>query len=639
MTVDMPTLDRAPKTASPRKTDEFRAADVFVLAVWFGCVGGVLEALSLLTAQSTGLMSWETRLISVDHNILWASPLVDLGILLLIALLLWLPVRLVPKFHWQKVLLVVFAAFTLFTSLSISGRIQLRGVIIFALGLGFVVSRWGSHTPEAQIAWFRRTLKGVCACASILALGSVLSGIIWERIQLARLPAPQSPHPSILFIVLDALRADRLGSYGYQRETTPFLDEFARRSVRFEKAIAPSSWTLPSHISMFTGRLPSEHGATLEPYDGRFPTLAEILASKGFATAGFVANSMLVTRVQGMARGFLRWESIFTGEVDTLRRTSVGRLVEQKLYARFDFPEHPPGRMDAVEVNRRFLRWLDTHPRRPFFAFLNFMELHEPYNPPLAYASRFLKDPQPKKLRRRTAIQKVDDEEARQIWDGGYDASLAFLDAQLRNLFTELERRALAENLIVVITSDHGQAILEHGLIGHRTSLYREQIHVPLLIALAGKTPQGYLVTDPVSLDALPATILGLAELNGSAFPAPSLVPLWSESPQQRTSWPVVAEVAGATRPPTPEEIRRNTPTAFGWVKSLVTPEWHFILQQNGRVELFSWKDDPAEMHSLAETPQGRLVVRELRRELERIVPEATQAKSANPNTSGGTNR
>ncbi len=604
----------------PGKVPVFRAADAFALAVWFGLAGGVVEALSLLIAQRMGWMTWESRLTSVDHNILWVSPLFDLCFLVAVALLVSCAMWLFPRLRWQKLVLVLFPAFAFFVVLSVTGRIQLRGTAVLALGLGFVVSRWREQAPQAQLGWFRRTLRPLCLCAGILAAGSLLWGPLWEHVQLARLPARQSAHPSILLIVLDSLRADRLGSYGHHGETTPFLDEFARRSLRFEKAIAPSSWTLPSHISLFTGRLPSEHGATIDPYDGRFPTLAQVLTSKGYATAGFVANSMLVTSAQGMDGGLIRWENIFVGFVDNIRRTSVGRVVEVKLFARYNFPTHPPGHMDAPEVNRRFLRWLDTRPQRPFFVFLNYMEMHEPYNPPPPYASRFLKDFKPKRFISRSELSKLPYAEAKRILDGEYDATLAYLDAELRNLFEELQRRKLEEDVIVAITSDHGQSLGRHGLIGHRTSLYRQQIWVPLLIAYSPKTPPGLVVSKPVGLASIPATLLELAGLDASAFPAPSLVPLWADSNPRRGSESqatAVSELAGSSRPPTAEQIRRGVPSALGWVKSLVTSEWHLILQQNGKVELYDWGSDPAELHNLADSPENRALLEDLRRKLE----------------------
>lgn len=611
---------RSPNDGLPlvsSKTAVFRAADVGVLAIWFGLAGGIVEALFLLVAQRMGWMKWESRLTSVDHNILWVSPSVDLAILLLTAALVSLAMRTFPKFRWQKIVLILFTAIASFAVLSVPGRIHSRFLAVLAVGFGFAVSRWKGTTPKAQLAWFRKTLRPVCAVAGFLAIGSLLGQTVWEHVQLARLPAPQPGRPSILFIVLDTLRADRLGSYGYRRQTAPFLDEVAWQGVRFEKAIAPSSWTLPSQVSMFTGRLPSEHGATTEPYDGRFATLAEVLASKGYATAGFVANSLLVTRAQGMDRGFIRWENIFVGPVDSIRRTSIGRWVEEKFFRPESFHTYPPARMDATEINRRFLRWLDSQPKRPFFVYLNYMEMHEPYDPPPSYASRFLEDPNARRFTLRSATRKLPSPEDKPILDGEYDASLAYLDSQLRLLFRELQHRKLEENVIVVITSDHGQSLLEHGLLGHRISLHREQIHVPLLIVFPPKTPQGRVVTEPVGLESLPATLLDLAGLDDSVFPAQSLVPLWTGTDRRGASEPqtfAVAELAAASA--TADEIRRQVPFALGWVKSVVTSEWHFILQQNGKMELYNWESDPRELQNLADSPEGQPLVSELRRKL-----------------------
>ena len=204
--------------------------------------------------------------------------------------------------------------------------------------------------------------------------------------------------------------------------------------------------------------------------------------------------------------------------------------------------------------------------------------------------------------------------------DGEYDATLAYLDAHLRKLFQELQRRKLLEDTLVVITSDHGQSLLEHGLTGHRTSLYREQIHVPLLISHAPKLPRGFVVSEPVSLEAIPATLLEVAGLDASGFPVQSFAPLWVDSNPRRgleSQASVVSELAGSSRPPTAEQIRKEVPSALGWVKSLVTSDWHLILQQNGKAKLYDWANDPAELHNLGDLPENRTLLEELRRKLE----------------------
>jgi hypothetical protein len=372
-----------------RRSSGFRYwfGEVLIVALWFGLFGGLLEGVAHWIYQATPVLSITERLHPVDLNVLWTSPLVDTLLFVTIGCLLLPVFLLLRKRDWQLPT-VVFTALVCNALLVGTGRIRMRGAVVLAIGVGTVAGRWMRRDPFAVMAIFRRSLIPLF-CVALLTCGAVRIGnSLWQKAQIARLPNAPPNSPNVLLIVLDTLRADRLSAYGYSRPTTPFLDEYARRGVLFEKAFANSSWTMPSHTSLFTGRFPFQHGVYLWPYDDRFPTLAQLLAARGYVTAGFSSNEWPCTRASGLGVGFTDCESIFNGPLDTFLRSFYGRRFAE------DANTIRGARLSAEDINRRFLDWLDHRPKGPFFAFLNYMEVHETYHPPIEYAARFSKDPE-----------------------------------------------------------------------------------------------------------------------------------------------------------------------------------------------------------------------------------------------------
>ncbi|MEJ2008219.1 MAG: sulfatase [Acidobacteriota bacterium] len=289
--------------------------------------------------------------------------------------------------------------------------------------------------------------------------------------------------PNIVFIVLDTVRADHLSSYGYSRPTTPNIDKLARQGVLFENAIAPTSWTLASHASMFTGLLPHQHGADWWlPLPPGPRTLAEVLRSHGYQTAGFVANFDYCQKGWGIARGF----GIYRDDSESLRRnlaaTLVGTALIQPLYQhffRFDYLE----RQDARDINRDVFRWFRRQPRRPFFLFINYFDTHVPYLTQPPYNHRFGKVSDKLVHKLFDALQGPDPPRGLTPADrasliAGYDNCLAFLDAQVGRLIDVLRESPEGKKTIVIVTSDHGEEFGEQGFYSHGYNLYREALHV-----------------------------------------------------------------------------------------------------------------------------------------------------------------
>ena len=456
--------------------------------------------------------------------------------------------------------------------------------------------------------------------------GAIFGGDwIEKRREVAR-PLPPADSPNVLLIVLDTVRADRMSAYGYPRPTTPALEQLAKRAVRFTEARATAPWTLASHASMFTGRLPHELGVEWSTaLRNNFPTLAEELGSRGYATAGFAANIGYCSYDTGLDRGFTHFED-YWADFEHLRplRTAVlfqaaWDVTVYSLRLRTDDRFQPaleflvaPYRKDAATLNRQFTQWLSERqePHRPFFAFLNYFDAHAPYLPPHGTPFRF--GPGPRTLGDFHFLiglwETIDKSNLvphyRELLDDSYDNCLSYLDGQLGKLFDTLESRGVLEDTVVIITSDHGEELGEHGLFEHGESLYRPEIRVPLLFLLPGRGHSSLVVREPVSLRDLPATILELTgHLGELPFPGRSLARLWHDSP--RRSAPLVTDLVGVfSELSTPNPINPShgrSPAIRGPLVSLAENDYVYIRnQRDGREQLFHALDDPGELVNLA---------------------------------------
>src|SRR5262249_28657657 len=359
---------------------------------------------------------------------------------------------------------------------------------------------------------------GGAGAGGVGAAGAIGRHVLAEARALARLPAPPAEAPNVLFIVLDTVRARSLSLYGYARDTTPELSRWARRGIRFDRAAAPACWTFPSHCSFFTGRWPFELNAHWQlVLNTPHPTLAEFLAARGYATAGLVANTSYCSAESGMSRGFAHYEDYPLSPLTILGSTEIGRWVSRNVLSYGDYYGQKWilfQSRDADGINRAFLDWMSGRrgDQRPFFAFLNYMDAHEPFVVPVEHTPRFGQRPGSRRDyemllgywdRDKTQISPPDVSLARD----GYDDFIAFPDPRVGALLDDLDRRGVLEKTVVIITSDHGEEFGERGIFDHGYSLYLDAVHVPLVI-LAPGAPAGRVVAEPVSLRDLPATII-----------------------------------------------------------------------------------------------------------------------------------
>ena len=348
------------------------------------------------------------------------------------------------------------------------------------------------------------------------ACGRALGGRRHRAFARAGAPLPRRGSPNVLLIVLDTVAAGHLSLYGYGRPTSTTLVELAERGIRFDAAVATSSWTLPSHATMFTGRWLHELSVGwLTPLDRTHPTLAEFLGGRGYATAGFIANTAYCASDSGLGRGFTVYEDLHLPRVHGAQDRRAGqsaaegpqpdRAVRGRPGRRWpagsrpckrsgvrlsSIARGPPGSIASCSTGSR----IGQQPDRPFFAFLNYFGCAYPYELPPGRMHRF-GDERPDERRRET-ISRLGRIWTRRAWRG---PDLPFADRRLRRLHRrsrraarEAARRAAADagsssRPGSSIAADHGESFGEHaGVFCHGTSLYQTELHVPLLIVPPG---------------------------------------------------------------------------------------------------------------------------------------------------------
>lgn len=374
---------------------------------------------------------------------------------------------------------------------------------------------------------------------------------------------------NVIVYLVDTLRKDRLGCYGYSRPVSPRVDAFAREATLFRNAVAQSSWTRPSVVSILTGLLPRTHGVhgRRDALSQEAVTLAEALRGEGYRTAAIVTNGN-VDRSFGLGQGFESY-----------------RLLQH-------------GRDTAENVTARAAEWLDglaetpETPGAPFFLFLHTIEPHTPYQPPPVFRERFAPGV-PEDLGRVRTLKALNageipvTPERLQGLLALYDAEIAANDAAFGSLIDLLRERGLWEETVVVFLSDHGEEFHDHGGWEHGRTLHTEMLDVPLIVRLPG-VGEGRVVDRLAQhVDVLPTLLEALGLPVPTAVEGRSLLP----------------EIAGAG------QVAPEDESAFSWLDvdgfrsaSVSTPAWRLIEDREPRAErsLFDRRGDPAERRDLA---------------------------------------
>jgi arylsulfatase A-like enzyme len=574
-------------------------------ALWTGLLAGFAEAI-LLGIQKIGFH----RVVFLGADALWMPAIADAcffaipgGVLGLIA---WHRGAPLPR----PLTFGVFTFLFLQSCLFMYTPLHKGAAMLLALGVAVQASRILGSRLDGIHRLARKTLPWLAVTPLLLGAGLHGWETIIERRRLGAL-APSQGMPNILLIILDTTRALNLGLYGYERDTSPGIDRFARGGVTFDRVFATAPWTLPSHASMFTGRLPTEFNADWNlPLDAQWPTLAEALASRGYATTGFIGNTIYATREMGLDRGFMHYEDHPVSMAQVVKSASLGRAIMGPQLRGLLHYYTPLAHKSAATINEQFTRWLDANPGRPFFAFLNYFDTHSPYLPPAPFAGRF----GPIEPRTNVPVEPQTDwtPEQVELQRNAYDASLAYLDSELDSLFAELGRRGTLANTLVILSADHGEEMHEHGVMEHGNSLYRPAVQVPLIVVWPGHVPAGLRVASAVSIRDIPRTVLELSGAGPSDFPGRSLSRFWGADTSGSDGDTLVA-VLSPTR-----GLPLSYPAATERLASIVLGRWRYIRSAAGAEQLFDAEQDRFERTDLSATPEGQQALPGLRAALDR---------------------
>lgn len=414
------------------------------------------------------------------------------------------------------------------------------GLLLYALLV--ILSRSILQRPLEFLCQPKRGIASL-VFVSLLAAGSWMMPVRSAELAVeARMTAP-SNSPNVLFVVLDTVRPDHLGAYGYERDTSPRLDAFGEQGVVFENAFSTAPWTLPSHASMFTGVHATTHTIGWENHvlpDSRshieglvtydYHTLAEELSYRGYQTVG-VAKKPWLSYDHGLTQGF---EQFHDYSIPTLSERMLGSRVLKRAQDKFGkkpsytFPNSED--KGGTLVIDTAIDWLDgsreRDSSRPFFMFMNLNEAHDPYLPPADVWERFLPegvsvaDTVPDALPSTQPdmhqfvlgdLPLTDDMIVK--YKALYDAEIYYQDQLLGRLFDSLDELGIADNTLVIIVADHGEEFAEIGTrIGHQLSNVDTLLHVPLIMRYPPSLPAGHRVQSLASTVDLFPTILEIIE-------------------------------------------------------------------------------------------------------------------------------
>jgi arylsulfatase A-like enzyme/Flp pilus assembly protein TadD len=399
----------------------------------------------------------------------------------------------------------------------------------------------------------------------------------------AATPKPTLNKINVILITLDTLRSDRISSYGSTKVDTPNIDSFAAEGVRFTNAASTVPFTLPAHSSIMTGLYPPGHGVRENVgyvLDERHPTLAELLGNNGWATAGFV-SSFVLDRRWGINRGFDHYFDEFDlREMETASMGSVQR--------------------DGAETVAAAEGWLDERPQdQPFFMWIHLYDPHEPYEPAEPFKSQYPGRP--------------------------YDAEVAYTDSLVGRIRQALKERGLLEDSLVILTTDHGEALGDHGEMFHGYYIYDATIHVAMIVRPPFAAHAGRVVDQSVShVDLLPTILETVGVPAPDTIHGQSLVPL------------VAGRDVAWDRPVYSESLYPML--HYGWapLRSLRTDQFKLI--DVPRAELYDLADDPGEEQNVIDRQPNRAgeltaALGELRRRIESDAPAGDAAPEMDERT------
>ena len=389
--------------------------------------------------------------------------------------------------------------------------------------LGWVVAGAVLAFAAGRPAWLRAPSRRT----AVLTVAALLAGGGWAQWREGRLAGgvrapPGGRPPNVLLVVNDALRADRLGCYGHRRDppVSPSADRLAGQGVLFERAVAQAPFTWTSFGSFLTGKYPRRHGLmNMLPNQrldvARNRTLAQALSEAGYVTGAFMTGTL--SHGSGLVAGFDTWFEAMVGH-DPVTRASKWSIVRGDLLLE-RIRSKVRQAFDPRLVNTFALDWIDRQADRPFFAMVHYYATHTPYDPPAPYDRMY--DPdyagpfhpftqsmgvalmRKDRAGRDAVFGARDLEHVEALYDGG----VRFADDMLGDLLERLDRLGVADDTLVVLTSDHGEELYDHGVFEHDW-MFDTNLHVPLVVRLPRGEAAGTRVAWPVELIDLPVTVL-----------------------------------------------------------------------------------------------------------------------------------
>ncbi len=588
-------------SASPAQWSRGRSGAVAAFTGWVvAACGFALATASVHEFRVLWLRYVRHELTWTGREFLWMGPLSYLIVFVPFGVLWGLTAAALRPMRQPALARSLFGGMATFAGLVVVvPGVHPLASLILAMG---VAARLVDSRVSPKYGWVPMTARLMAIPALIIGACGGLGQMSreWrEGRAVAALPAPRNGAPNVVLIVLDAVRSANLSAYGYAEPTTPVLGRVAREGVLFERAIATAPWTLPSHAGMFTGLNPGElHADWKVPFTRRVPTLAELLRDRGWETGLFAANYWYLTWESGLGRGFTHVDDYKL----SLREIARSNIFLQALGGDALINRTSPwmfyahDRRDAPEMVDRFLGWQRQTGARPFFAFINLLDAHEPYHAPAQLRARFAAP---------TKTMDVAD----------YDAAIAGMDGQIGRLVDSLRSRGVLDRTLLVVTSDHGQMLGEHGLAWHGNSEYLHVLQVPLIVRFPGKVPAGKRVRGIVSLRDLAPTILDIVSGPAAPMSDRSLARYWRDSlPPDSGAGVAVAQVSWL---PSGGE----GPVHYGPIDALITDRWHYIEGPRTNRELYDYMVDPFEIHDLGKDPVFSDTLRALSRQLRGIAP------------------
>ncbi len=479
----------------------------------------------------------------------------------------------------------------------------LVGLLLWAIGKRLARRRWWLPAVAVVVVQVLLLSGPVVRARATGELGQVAS---------ADKPEPPPGAPDVLMIVLDTVRAQSVSAYGYERKTTPNFDRIASEGVLFEHAMAPATWSLPAHGSIFSGKFPSVAGAHGEDRyleDDEAYTLAEALSDAGYETRCFTANPH-ISESFGLTQGFDWTDQAWITGAGGRGFTFIYRFLDELGFAAED--------KGGGQVVRNIERYLQERPRdgRPVFVFVNFLEAHFPFHqlPPefrdaygdhdlgemaeaslLAFGAQFGRDIPPEKR-----------EAMREIMTDLYDGGVKYSDALMGRVLDAWAKRQGLDDTLIIVLGDHGEMVGEHGAYGHNTSVYEQALHVPFAIRYPKAIPAGTRVDEVVSTAGIYATVMDLLRFRPpEGLQVGSLMPAILEGDPQAGKPPIAERFVE-------EQLAARFPDGRANGEGpLLDPHARYRVYREGSLKLaissttgphlFDLATDPGEMHDLAQ--------------------------------------